>query len=54
MTEDEVAQMYSVYGYFLFRRCLAFLGDATAADDALTVDQYEVWAQAHPKTWSSS
>jgi RNA polymerase sigma-70 factor (ECF subfamily) len=35
MNEADVARMYSEYGYFLFRRCLAYLGDAAAADDAV-------------------
>lgn len=35
MTEAEVAKLYAEYGYFLFRRCYAYLGDAAAAHDAV-------------------
>jgi RNA polymerase sigma-70 factor (ECF subfamily) len=58
MTEAEVAQLYSEYGYFLFRRCLTYLGDAAAADDAVqevfvralrSADQYR--GEAAPRTW---
>jgi len=58
MTEDEVAQLYTDYGYVLFRRCLAFLGDPVRAEDALQ----EVFVralrgaagfrgEASPRTW---
>jgi RNA polymerase sigma factor (sigma-70 family) len=58
MTEDEVAQLYTDYGYVLFRRCLAYLGDAPRAQDALQ----EVFVRAlrgasgfrgdaNPRTW---
>jgi RNA polymerase sigma-70 factor (ECF subfamily) len=58
MTEDEVAQLYTAYGYVLFRRCLAYLGDTTRAQDALQ----EVFVRAlrgadgfrgdaNPRTW---
>jgi RNA polymerase sigma-70 factor (ECF subfamily) len=35
MTEDEVAKLYARYGYVVFRRCLAYLGDPAAARDAV-------------------
>jgi RNA polymerase sigma-70 factor (ECF subfamily) len=58
MTEDEVARLYTEYGYVLFRRCLAYLGDASRAQDALQ----EVFVRAlrgagafrgdaNPRTW---
>lgn len=58
MTEDEVAQLYAEHGYFLFRRCVAYLGDTVRAQDALQ----EVFVRAlrsangfrgdaQPRTW---
>jgi len=58
MTEPELAQLYREYGYFLFRRCFAYLGDTSRAQDALQ----EVFVRAlrsmngfrgdaHPRTW---
>lgn len=58
MTEAEVARLYTEYGYVLFRRCLAYLGDEAAAQDAVQ----EVFAgalgtaeglrgEADPRTW---
>jgi RNA polymerase sigma-70 factor (ECF subfamily) len=35
MTEAEMARLYVDYGYVLFRRCLTYLGDETAAQDAV-------------------
>jgi RNA polymerase sigma-70 factor (ECF subfamily) len=35
MTETEVADLYGRYGYVLFRRCLAYLGEEAAAQDAV-------------------
>ncbi|HET6332138.1 MAG TPA: sigma-70 family RNA polymerase sigma factor [Polyangiales bacterium] len=35
MTEDEVAKLYRHYGYVVFRRCVVYLGDPTAAQDAV-------------------
>jgi RNA polymerase sigma-70 factor (ECF subfamily) len=58
MTEAEVAQLYSEYGYFLFRRCFAYLGDAAAADDAVQEvfvralrGAAEYRGEAAPRTW---
>ena len=58
MTEADVAKLYAEYGYFLFRRCHAYLGDAASAHDAVQ----EVFVRAlghvhafrgdsHPRTW---
>jgi len=58
MTEAEVATLYADYGYFLFRRCYAFLGDSATAHDA--VQEVFVRALSHaqafrgdasPRTW---
>src|SRR5262245_52303239 len=58
MTEAEVADLYGRYGYVLFRRCLAYLGDEAAAQDA--VQEVFVRAlraagsfrsEAQPRTW---
>ena len=35
MTEDELAKLYTAFGYFLFRRCVVYLGDPSAAEAAL-------------------
>jgi RNA polymerase sigma-70 factor, ECF subfamily len=35
VTRDELASLYTQYGFFLRRRCLAILRDAAAAEDAL-------------------
>ena len=35
MTYDEVRELYDRYGYLVHRRCLALLGNATDANDAL-------------------
>jgi RNA polymerase sigma-70 factor (ECF subfamily) len=52
--------LFSEYGYFLFRRCLAYLGDPAAANDA--VQEVFVRALSHagqyrgdatPRTWLS-
>jgi RNA polymerase sigma factor (sigma-70 family) len=34
-TEDELAGLYSEHGYLVLRRCVAYLGDASRAQDAL-------------------
>lgn len=58
MTEDEVAALYREYGYVVFRRCVVYLGDASAAQDAVQ----EVFVRAlrgaaafrgdaNPRTW---
>jgi RNA polymerase sigma-70 factor, ECF subfamily len=58
MTEDEVAKLYEHYGYVVFRRCVMYLGDPTAAQDAVQ----EVFERAlraaagfrgesNPRTW---
>lgn len=58
MTEDEVARLYRDYGYVVFRRCLAYLGDSSSAQDAVQ----EVFVRAlraepgfrgetNPRTW---
>jgi RNA polymerase sigma-70 factor (ECF subfamily) len=58
MTEDEVARLYRDYGYVVFRRCVVYLGDPSAAQDALQ----EVFVRAlraaadfrgdaDPRTW---
>jgi RNA polymerase sigma-70 factor (ECF subfamily) len=58
MTEAEVAKLYADYGYVLFRRCYAFLGNSAAAHDA--VQEVFVRALSHaqafrgdasPRTW---
>jgi RNA polymerase sigma-70 factor (ECF subfamily) len=35
MTEAEVEALYVQHGYFLFRRCLAYMGDEASAQDAV-------------------
>jgi RNA polymerase sigma-70 factor, ECF subfamily len=35
LTEEDVARLYVAYGYVLFRRCLAYLRDEAAAQDAV-------------------
>jgi RNA polymerase sigma-70 factor (ECF subfamily) len=35
VTEADIHALYLEYGYFLFRRCLAFMGDEETAHDAL-------------------
>jgi RNA polymerase sigma-70 factor, ECF subfamily len=61
MTESDVTDLYARYGYFLFRRCLAYLGDEAAAQDA--VQEVFVKAlrgatgfrgEAEPRTWLCS
>jgi len=58
MTEDEVAQLYADFGYAVFRRCRAYLGDDETAQDA--VQEVFVRALRHagsfrneadPRTW---
>jgi RNA polymerase sigma-70 factor (ECF subfamily) len=58
MTEAEILDQYRRHGYFLFRRCLAFLADEGAAQDA--VQEVFVRAlragarfrgEADPRTW---
>jgi RNA polymerase sigma-70 factor (ECF subfamily) len=58
MTEAEVAKLYADYGYFLFRRCYAFLGDSAAADDAVQEvfvralrHAYAFRGDSSPRTW---
>jgi RNA polymerase sigma-70 factor, ECF subfamily len=61
MTEADVTELYSRYGYFLFRRCLAYVGEEAAAQDA--VQEVFVKAlrgaarfrgEADPRTWLCS
>lgn len=35
VTEDEVARLYREHGYLVLRRCMAYLGDVSRAQDAL-------------------
>ena len=35
MTEDELARLYGEHGYLVLRRCVAYLGDVSRAQDAL-------------------
>jgi len=35
MTEDDLVRMYTELGYVLHRRCLAYLGEPSAAQDAV-------------------
>jgi RNA polymerase sigma-70 factor, ECF subfamily len=35
VTEDELARLYSDHGYLVLRRCMAYLGDVSRAQDAL-------------------
>lgn len=58
MTEAEVAKLYADYGYFLFRRCHAYLGDAASAHDAVQEVFVRAIGNAHtfrghssPRTW---
>ena len=55
-----MARLYTEYGYFLFRRCLTYLGDTAAAHDAVQevfvralrgAGQYR--GEAAPRTWLS-
>ena len=58
MTEADIHSLYVKYGYFLFRRCLTYVGDEATAQDAVQ----EVFVRAmqaaggfrgdaDPKTW---
>lgn len=58
MTENDVATLYREYGYVVFRRCVVYLGDPSAAQDAMQ----EVFVralravanfrgEANPRTW---
>jgi RNA polymerase sigma factor (sigma-70 family) len=58
MTEDEVTALYRNYGYVVFRRCVVYLGEPSAAQDAVQ----EVFVRAlraaadfredsDPRTW---
>jgi RNA polymerase sigma-70 factor (ECF subfamily) len=58
MTEDELARLYVEHGYSLFRRCTAYLGSASRAQDALqevfvralrAAPQFR--GEATPRTW---
>jgi RNA polymerase sigma-70 factor, ECF subfamily len=58
MTEDELARLYSEHGYLVLRRCVAYLGAASRAQDALqkvfvdalrSADGFR--AEANPRTW---
>jgi RNA polymerase sigma-70 factor (ECF subfamily) len=58
MTENDVATLYREYGYVVFRRCIVYLGDPGAAQDA--VQEVFVRAlraatsfrgEADPRTW---
>jgi RNA polymerase sigma-70 factor (ECF subfamily) len=58
MTEAEIAALYVEHGYFLFRRCLAFMGDEASAQDAVQEvfvralrSGGEFRGDADPKTW---
>ena len=58
MTEAEVAKLYTDYGYFLFRRCHAYLGDKAAAHDAVQEVFVRALSHSHafrgdasPRTW---
>jgi RNA polymerase sigma-70 factor (ECF subfamily) len=58
MTEDEVARLYRDYGYVVFRRCVVYLGDPIAAQDALQEvfvralrAAAEFRGDADPRTW---
>lgn len=35
VTEDELARLYAEHGYLVLRRCMAYLGDVSRAQDAL-------------------
>jgi RNA polymerase sigma factor (sigma-70 family) len=35
VTEEELARLYSEHGYLVLRRCMAYLGDVSRAQDAL-------------------
>ena len=58
MTEDEVATLYRHYGYVVFRRCVVYLGDPAAAQDAVQ-DVFvralraaaEFRGNSDPRTW---
>jgi RNA polymerase sigma-70 factor (ECF subfamily) len=58
MTEDEVARLYRDYGYVVFRRCVVYLGEPSAAQDALQEvfvralrAAAEFRGDADPRTW---
>jgi RNA polymerase sigma factor (sigma-70 family) len=58
VTEADVQALYVKYGYFLFRRCLAFVSDEATAQDAVQEvfvralqSASEFRGQADPKTW---
>jgi RNA polymerase sigma factor (sigma-70 family) len=58
MTEDELARLYSEHGYLVLRRCVAYLGDVSRAQDALqevfvralrSAESFR--GEANPRTW---
>jgi RNA polymerase sigma factor (sigma-70 family) len=58
MTEGEVEQLYTDFGYVIFRRCHAYLGDDGAAQDAVQEvfvralrSAAEFRNDADPRTW---
>src|SRR5262245_17658804 len=58
MTEADLAKLYAECGYFLFRRCFAYLGDSAAAHDAVQEVFVRALSNAHafrgdagPRTW---
>jgi RNA polymerase sigma-70 factor (ECF subfamily) len=58
MKEEDVARWYADYGYVVFRRCLAYLGERAAAEDALQDVFVRALAgaatyrgEASPRTW---
>ncbi len=58
MTQDDVARWYADYGYTVFRRCLAYLGEPGAAEDAMQEVFVRALDGAHafrgdasPRTW---
>lgn len=58
MTEAELTRLYTEYGYVLFRRCLVYLGDDAAAQDAVLQvfvralrSAATLRGEADPRTW---
>ena len=58
MTEDDVATLYREYGYLVFRRCVAYLGNPATAHEVLQDvfvrvlrTRSDAQAAIDPRTW---
>jgi RNA polymerase sigma factor (sigma-70 family) len=56
VTDGDLARLYEQYGYLVYRRCLALLGNAADAEDALQetflrVRRYDASPSTSPLAW---